>query len=337
MKTYMHILSFLLSALLLYGCDSTEPDKDKHPNIIWKIYNFGTFDSRIRDIFVINENNIWTVGQMHDESTDQYDSLGNWKDPYNVGVWNGEKWEFRTIYFQDKYFAEQQSIWALNENDVWFGYSGAYTRWNENSFTYFLVPNVQGPETRVWGNSNNILFLADNIGTIAYYDGTGWKTKIKYEAKTISDFWGVNGYNTFFACYDYYSSSKNQVFKIEADKAFDLGWDSTKVPYNLWTNETGRLWVAAFDGLYKYENQSWQTINFQNSFNAINVRGTSQENIYVVGSDKLVAHFNGISWQNYDIGFNGNAVFNTLSVTPNTIALAGFTESGLIIAVGKIQ
>lgn len=333
----MHILTFILSVLLFYGCDSTEPNKDVHPDITWKVYNLGTFDSRIRDIFVINENNIWAVGQIYNENTGNTDSTGHVIKPWNVGIWSGDTWDLKTILYKNISFGEYQSIWAFDGNDVWFGATSSYIHWDGNNYTFIDINGIQGPETRIWGASNKYLYLADNIGTIAYYDGTGWKTKIKYEAKTISDFWGVNGYNTFFACYDYYSSSKNQVFKIEADKAFDLGWDSTKVPYNLWTNETGKLWVAAFDGLYKYENGSWQTVNFQNSFNAINVRGTSQENIYVVGSDKLVAHFNGISWQNYDVGFNGSAVFNTLSVTPNTIALAGFTESGLIVAIGYIS
>lgn len=340
MKTYMHILIFLLSALLFYGCDSAEPNKDVHPNFTWKIYNIGTaYDTNIRDILVIDENNIWVVGEIADESTGEVDSTGHVIKPWNVGIWNGEKWDLKTVLYKDVSFGVFQSVWAFDRNDVWFGATSSYTHWNGNDYSFYDIPGIQGPETRIWGSAGNYLYIADKLGTISYYDGTSWETRITNTNKTenfITDSWGVTNSNTLFVGFGSYYYQTNKILRINADALHNLRWDSTKIPYDMWTDNINTLWVAS-RAVWKYESGNWQELIFSHSREALCIKGNSQNNIYVIGNNNLIAHFNGISWRNYDIGLNEYTDFYTLSVTEKAIAFAGYAESGFLVVVGYIS
>ena len=69
----------------------------------WEVFLFGEYaQSIIRDIAIIDENNIWAVGEIY-----MLDSLGQ-QDPqrYNLAVWNGNDWEIKRVpyYYQGQPF-----------------------------------------------------------------------------------------------------------------------------------------------------------------------------------------------------------------------------------------
>ncbi|NOX65840.1 MAG: hypothetical protein GXO85_08580 [Chlorobi bacterium] len=68
-------------------------------NFAWETYTFGGVNgsSYLKDVAIINENNIWAVGEIHTEETDQFDSNGVWVKPYNAIHWDGSTWELKRI------------------------------------------------------------------------------------------------------------------------------------------------------------------------------------------------------------------------------------------------
>ncbi|HRP92997.1 MAG TPA: glucosyl transferase, partial [Ignavibacteriaceae bacterium] len=71
----------------------TTLDTTSH-NFSWQTFEFGQHSSSVLyDVTIINENNIWAVGEIY-----MNDSLGN-PDPnsYNAVHWDGQSWELKRI------------------------------------------------------------------------------------------------------------------------------------------------------------------------------------------------------------------------------------------------
>ncbi|MDA3871912.1 MAG: hypothetical protein PF551_06125, partial [Candidatus Marinimicrobia bacterium] len=93
----------------------------------WEIDTLGNYGSILRDVAIIDENNIWVVGEIRTDSTN-----------YNAAHWNGEEWELIGINFFT--FCEQtyvhpypaRSIIAFNKNDIWISSGSQIAHWNGN-------------------------------------------------------------------------------------------------------------------------------------------------------------------------------------------------------------
>lgn len=68
----------------------TTMDTTSH-NFSWETFIIGDNFSVLNDIAIINENNIWVVGEIHTAETDQFDSSGVWVQPYNAAYWDGSE------------------------------------------------------------------------------------------------------------------------------------------------------------------------------------------------------------------------------------------------------
>jgi hypothetical protein len=53
-------------------------------NFTWRLDTLGTNWSILLDVAIVNENDIWAVGEIHTAETDTFDSLGNWVPPFNA-------------------------------------------------------------------------------------------------------------------------------------------------------------------------------------------------------------------------------------------------------------
>ncbi len=98
----------------------TTLDTTSH-NFTWQTFTFGQHSSSVLyDVAIINENNIWAVGEIY-----MNDSLGN-PDPtsYNAVHWNGQNWELiknTNIIKEDiPRSTVPFEIFAFLEYDIWF-------------------------------------------------------------------------------------------------------------------------------------------------------------------------------------------------------------------------
>ena len=79
----------------------TTMDTTSH-NFTWQTFTFGGQggSSTLFDVAIINENDIWAVGEMY-----VYDSTGA-PVLYNAVHWDGSKWELKRI----KYFGQCSAV-----------------------------------------------------------------------------------------------------------------------------------------------------------------------------------------------------------------------------------
>tara|TARA_B100000315_G_scaffold210472_1_gene206771 strand:- start:11 stop:451 length:441 start_codon:yes stop_codon:yes gene_type:complete len=70
------------------GSDSTDCclDTTSH-NFVWELDTLGGYNSVLRDVAIIDENNAWVVGNIETDSME-----------YNAAHWNGYEWELNGIY-----------------------------------------------------------------------------------------------------------------------------------------------------------------------------------------------------------------------------------------------
>ena len=84
-----------------------------------------------------------------------------------------------------------ESVFAFNENDIWFSggvISLGWTIYSISNSNQCLRVHMQ--MNKIWGSSSNDLYIVGNDGNIAHYNGSSW-TKI--ESGTIVDLFDVWG------------------------------------------------------------------------------------------------------------------------------------------------
>lgn len=91
-------------------------------NFTWQTFTFGEAGaggSTLYDVAIINENDIWAVGEIY-----MNDSLGNPDPmPYNAVHWNGGEWEVKkiTVNFRGYLITPPlEGAFAFSDTDIWF-------------------------------------------------------------------------------------------------------------------------------------------------------------------------------------------------------------------------
>ena len=144
----------------------------------WQVFEFGNCgNSVLFDVAIIDENNIWAVGEIT-----MCDSM--WRETrYNAVHWDGSKWELKRIPVitnTSVYYPPIRNIYAFNKNDIWFG--GVHwdgNRYTLKNFGFPLLPNGNGWQVnKLWGISSNDLYAVGDYGNIAHWNGSRW-TKIE--------------------------------------------------------------------------------------------------------------------------------------------------------------
>ena len=147
-------------------------------DINWEIDTLGVIDSfsRLSDVAVFNENNIWVVGEIRTEETDQFDSTGTWMYPYNLAKWNGVEWNLDRISFLNIFgnlsYGLIKSIYAFNENDIWVTVNyGSWAHFNGVTWETDIPIGFGGGIEVVYGISPDHIYFIGTNGAISFYDG----------------------------------------------------------------------------------------------------------------------------------------------------------------------
>ena len=313
-------------------------------NFTWEKYTFGEHSSSIiRDVAIINENDIWAVGEIYmNDSTGKADLL-----PYNAVHWNGQKWELMRIKYKGLFWPIS-TIYAFDSNDIWFS---AFEKYNGTDFIDLPIPDILKGWTvnRLWGTSSNDIYAVGTNGNIVHYDGTNWE---KIESGTnlnIIDIWGDK--NTFTdkteiicGAYNQIPRSETDIIRINSDNTTEklsqigLGQSYAAVYF-----KAGLRYYLVGDGLYEKtfkDSTRWFNLNSNrkitsNFMNAI--RGNGLNNIIAVGAYGEVLLYNGIRWKSLknDETSLSNGSYYSVAVKNRTVVAVGFDAAKVIILMGR--
>ena len=319
-------------------------------NFTWQTFTFGEQgSSTLYDVAIIDENNIWAVGEIYTKDSYTYDSLGKWIDPYNAIHWNGSEWELKRIYYiynGQPGWSPIRSVFAFNQNDIWFE-TGIH--WDGHSFSQ--VPfniSFNSHVNKMWGSGSSDLYAVGNGGNIAHYNGNYWK---KIESGTTMDLYdiaSVDGKNIFISGGDFQNTegvllngdrtgfkilkegrniNANEVFKPYFAGLGKTVWESDKHTLIFGGNLLykyklgGISFVKSLQGNYFKENVHGEYFGFISM-----VRGNSVNDIILVGEGNTIRHFNGKTWQQLGFPYDFNSDYTWLAVA---------MKNDLIITVGR--
>jgi hypothetical protein len=317
MKPFSSFFSlFIVFCLLVYCRKDTspiiflpeQPDTTNH-EFTWIFDTIGTNWSILLDVAIIDENDIWAVGEIHTVETDTFDSLGNWVPPYNAVHWNGQEWELKRINF---YLYPNgtiptpytiQTVFAFSENDIWFTRGASFVHWDGNHFIHDCSMNsiIDGSIQKIWGISSEDLYAVGYNGTIIYYNGSGWQELESGTDVDIQDIWGALNPQTSeyeilsVASFSIGVPQAKQLLRIDGTTVSTL--QDSVLPLALetvWFAE-GKEYFIGGEGIYHTNDitRVWELDTRQPVFYVYSIRGIDTNDFIMVGGHGYISHYNG--------------------------------------------
>ena len=144
------------------------------------IDTLGEYGSYLNDVWIVDENNIWVVGNVETDSGE-----------YNAARWDGNDWELLGIYSNT---LDLYGIWYFSENDIWVTSHCFPYHWDGVFWTRYHLNDMGFPGAcagnAIWASSpDDIYFVGDN-GSIVHYDGSGFT---RMESRTESELKDIGG------------------------------------------------------------------------------------------------------------------------------------------------
>ena len=309
----------------------TTMDTTSH-DFAFETFTFGTIgSSTLYDVAIINENNIWCVGDIMiaDTSINGYTT-------YNAVHWDGSQWELRRIYYYGACSAVEypplKAIWAFSENNIVMTNGGSIGWFNGNTVNLDCRVNslLTGSINKIWGSSSSNLYVVGNNGNIAWYNGSQW---IRIESGTelqFLDIYGATDNKTgeqqiLAVCTRNLPLDKG-IYRIEGNTATEISpspiqWEL----YAVWFIPDRHYFVIG-NGIYEKKfltDLLWKDNGFDiTHYATTGIRGNEINDVFIAGAFGEFLHFNGVSWKSYinETGwfsgsYGGVAVKNNLVIT----------------------
>jgi hypothetical protein len=350
--------SFLLDqGKKVYGTEDiniTTMDTTSH-DFEWQAFSFGGQggSSTFYDVAIINENDIWAVGEIYTEETSQYDSLGNWIEPYNAVHWNGQSWELERIYVEYRgipTWAPLEGIFSFNSDEVVFSSGLPYLPLENHWRIYHLwemgiLENDDGGVNRVWGISLAKLYFVGKLGTIVSYNSNIW-LEIESEIDLpIKNIWGSKNnrsgqYEVLCVASSPFEKIGKKILQIEnytVKTLSDSGisdWVSS-----VWFS-AGRIYYVAGSGIYekhRLSDKKWQNVSQEiSNYYIHSIRGNDVNDIVAVGGYGEILHFDGSQWKSfYDQTQLGYGNYYAVDIKDNITIAVGSNLGQAVIIIGR--
>jgi len=340
---FLSTLTFIFSSCES-GIETIKTIDTTSQSFTWEKLTFGDYSSQLFDVAIINENNIWAVGEIHTEETGKFDSNGVWVQPYNAVHWDGNSWELKRIAGSGY---PRNTVYAFGENDIWFGGLIHWDGKNYSSHTENFPMETNGDGWKInsfWGTSSKDFYVVGNDGNIAHYNGNEW---IKLKSGTdlnINDIYG--SYNTLNDTFEIIAVASNElqgakssILKIVGTQVMSLSY--SPIEHNLssvWFLPNEMYYVSG-DGIYQknhLSNQSWENTPLKITEYYINkIRGNSVNDVVGVGGFGEIIHFNGKSWKSFFDETNINGNYYSVDIEGDLIVSVGQNQQFGALTIGR--
>ncbi len=290
----------------------------------WEVYEFGTIGSYLRDVFIIDHDNIWAVGVIFPDPDRKY----------NVVHWNGEYWEMKKMLADaqkvfpggtgvDSLFVEGQTVYAFGPNEIII-FAGTIqyfngTEWQQNKGDLRIRES--------WGNSKNNLYFCGLAGLLLYFDGHNVQLLESLTKGNISDIFGViNSFNNkqsiFYAVNNLLFNEDHKIIEILPNKSTrQFPWKPDIEIESIWFDDKNNFYACG-EGVWYLKNNEWKRIQAIPPIFTRKVRANHENDVFVVGDFGLMCHYNGLDWHIYP------------SLVPNSSLLSVDVKEDLVVIVG---
>lgn len=323
----------------------------------WQVFTIGDYNSRIRDVAIINDTLIYAVGEF-------YKNLPNGQEeypPYSLAKWDGHSWSLKRLYYKDKDYQGKEVIAPITVpiscilpfkyDDIWFS-SGSVFHWNgqdsliELSISRLaLMDNVENGKSldQIWGTGSDNIYAAGNNGTLARYDGHKWEVIESGTSLTFYDIWGglnsLNSKQEVLAVGSIVLTHSGRVIeKLDGLKAEEISTEG--IPYNIttvWFMPDKAYYIAADCLYYKHRltDPIWTEITGLTKFDILGIYGQDRNDILITSGYGDILHFNGKSWKSYYNQTMLDGAYVAVKLKNNLAVAVGATDYHGVIAIGR--
>lgn len=320
----------------------TTEDTTSH-NFTWTIDTLGRYPSMFFDVTIIDENNIWAVGEMRTDSG--YCAAAHWDGT----EWNMMKFVWDSLINVTKF----HSLWGESSDDFWVANGSAF-HWNGSLLEMgYQVLGTQKGLTRVWGTDYSNLYFVGNGGNIIHYDGSSYR---QMKSNTDIDLKRISGNDKGDVFITGYEDDGRSIALEYMDGIWKEKYYSTGIPnianndygifFSTWGGEqntyfitlAGLLKVNIKNGMKKLTTDSDLGVY---PFAEHDIEGQAENDFIIASNRGKIVHWNGYSWSIQNEMYN-RYPDHILSVygadyNDNTVAIVGTYYSGSkgFIIIGK--
>jgi len=316
--------------------DKTEclMDTTSH-NFVWEIDTLGDYGSYLNDVAIIDDNNVWIVGNIETDSME-----------YNAAHWDGNKWELIGIYSNT---LDLYSIQYFDENDIWVTSHCFPYHWDGIEWTQYHLDNMgldACAGNAIWGSSPNDVYFVGSGGSIVHYDGTGFSEMESGIDAPILDICGIDENHIWTVAYTNTPGIINKVLEYNGntwsviyEDRFQDNWPPSD--YSIPSGTFLSSWAygdTLYLGCASVYKQSITTgegillpledIHWSLGWGIAHIRGNNPNDIFITtGFGSEVCHYNGEDWHFYDeldaIDVNDFVSTRGLSVKGDMVVIVG--------------
>ena len=314
----------------------------------------GSYQTFMQSIFAISPRDIFIVGHNERGYGKMYHFDGNvWAD-VKLSILQGGNIigaiDLRSLFgfAGRKIFAVGEELWSnprpppsVLDSSIIIRFDGQ-TWWKEPLESRGRWLNT------IWGASENDLWAGGAYGTLYHYDGVRWK-KITFDSTTtIVNIFGFSGTEVYATGYDQTKgnspndTSKTMMYHFDGNKWTLLATNRYYKGYKEETFGATKMWGLSPDlfysisaySIYKWEGGSWKRLaTTTNAF--LSIYGTGPDNIYVVGINNEVFHFNGSNWYRVEQIPYRDVLFRDVWCTEEEVFIVGYDANKTIVYHGK--
>lgn len=324
--------------------DLTTMDTTTH-HFTWNFDTLGMWGSVLFDVAVIDDDNIWVVGEIKMLDPDSsFDGTGIEK--FNAAHWNGSEWEVMAFnsgavtLYNIKYFSS---------DDIWVC-SGIPMHWDGTEWSIYhlwqmgILGIEEGGVYRSWGVNSGNIYFAGNEGSIVHYDGTNFSklnNSANFRLNDISGYeshiW-ITGYEDFKGTGLLYSNNTNfSYYHHENDPVYDIYLQNSisgRVA-SVWTDEGNYSYVLTQTAIFKVPTDTEKNVKTlikpQDGWNCQiqKLRGNNNRDLFSIGNFGYIWHFNGETLQTYpEIVNNENLLYYSIDVKDDMVVAVGYSLDG---------
>lgn len=314
-------------------------------NFTWQKFEFGGMggSSVLYDVAIINENDIWAVGEIYADTTGQ---------AYNAVHWNGSSWELKRIqtYFRGNLITVPlEGIFAFSSTDIWM-VGSLPIHGNGNDWTMYDLRTTVDPNlslSKAWGSSSNDMYFVGRAGSIAHYKNGSWSKIESGTDANILDIWSdKNPFTNLSEIICTVGRGLDQAgpwsgiirikdnFSTESLDQTGLG----QIYGSLWFKSGIKYYIVG-DGLYvKTYNDTTKWVNLNRNITSYYmscIRGNGLNDIIVSGAYGELLHNNGSTWKSFrDQTSLSNGTYYRVAIKGNIVVAVGQDQNQGIILLG---
>jgi len=317
-------------------------------NFTWQTLTFGEYsNSTLNDVAIINENNIWAVGEIYFN-----DSLGNW-DPraYNAVHWNGSNWELKRIYYYGACSAVRypplSAIWAFSDSNIVITNGGSIGWFDGKKIKLDcgVNPLLTGAINSMWGTSSSDLYVVGNKGSIAHYNGKTWQKIESQTTLNIYDIWGdynkrTQEWEILAVASNFISGNEKEILQINLNGVTKNPPSPQMWPLLTTWFVSNKQYYVCGSGIYQktfLSEKLWRNeARDITTYVTTSIYGNGINDVIGVGAYGDVVHYNGVNWKNnYSEPRLGSGSYSKVKIKGNLVVAVGSNNRNAVILIGK--